>query len=452
MTGLGIFVMVALWLPLIYLLLSNQYPRALCYGVFLLVSQSRYLVMETPGGLPNLTLHRLTLITLLLGWLSQPDLRRNSGAILFNRLFMFWLAVGAFSLMGSVDLELSIRRYLAFVVEIYVLYLVLSSSIRTPEAAVRIVRSIIFGLTLVAGIAIIERTLSIKPLVWLHPGSVYANASSDIISTMDHRILMGTGMAMGWPIAIGLLHQGSSTPQKRILLWCAVFMMIASCYFSFSRGPWVASMLVAVGLLVLMPKRSRRPLYGLAVIMVCLLIARPGVWGTLTNRTEQTFAEDSLKHSTFMYRIELWKIAYHGISASSWRRLLGNGPGAAGGTEFDWTLTYSGSDYKVWSWDNHYAALLYNTGFLGLLSMLLLQAAVLLHILRLHSQAEGERRVLLSCIAVSILAFLFMMTNVFIYAPQLNYVFWSLVAASLGLGAVSDEDPGEVGTEPAEAR
>jgi O-antigen ligase len=435
MTGLGTLVMVALLLPLAYMVFARQNNRALYYGVFLLASQSRFLVFDTPGGLANATIHRITLVLLLVGWMRQPALQGAIRQVPLRRLFTFWLAVGSLSLVGAVDPMLSLRRYLSFILEVYVLYLLLSMSIRTAAQAIGVVRSVFLGLTLVAAIAIVERNTGFNPLAWMNSAAVALVSDTDVVSTMDHRILMGAGMAMGWPLGLGLLRFETGAPRRRALLWVAIAMLIASCYWSTSRGPWLASVIAGAGLVALLPGKSRGPLLLVAALTAGVLVAMPGVRETLTMRTENTFAVDTLKHNTFMYRLELWKIAFAAISTSPWRFLFGKGPGAAGDSDLDWTLSYSGSDLAVWSWDNHYAALLYDTGILGLLSFMLLLSAVLVGLLRLRSQVDGLRKDLLSCIAVSSLAFIFIMSNVFIFAPQLNYIFWSLAAAGLGLGA-----------------
>ena len=347
------------------------------------------------------------------------------------------MVVGFASVLGAADFAGSLRRYLSFVLEIYVLYLILSTSVRSVDAGYRIAGSVLFGLTFVALIAAMERNYGINPLAWVSPVAHQVVSHGDVVSTMDHRILMGTGMAMGWPIGIGLIHiaKGRGRSRRCLLLWISVAMMIVCCYYSVSRGPWIAAILAGAGLVALLPPRTRQPLIYLGVLAVLALIARPGVLETLTLRTEATFADEGLKRSTFLYRIELWKIAFTAISKSPWKLLFGHGPGAAGSSEFQWELSYSGSDHTIWSWDNHYAALLYNTGLLGLTAFLLIHGVVLLRIYRQREGVDSDRQIMLTCILASAIVFVFMMSNVFIFAPQLNYVFWSLVAAGMGLGS-----------------
>ena len=446
MSGLGYFAMAVLLAPLLYLLLRGRYVEAVSYGVFILVSQSRFLVINTPAALPNLTIHRLALLALFLGWLQQPAHREGMRQLPFGREFHAWLAVGALSLMGSTNFGLSVRSYLSFVLEIYLLFLILSTSVRTREAALSILWSVFLGLTLVAGIAIAERYYGLNPLHALHPATIEFKRGTDIVSTMDHRILMGAGMAMGWPVGISLLSQVKPVGWRGFGIWTAIAMLIAACYFSMSRGPWVASVLAGIGLVVLLPRGAKRPIYLIAGLAVVVLLARPGVWTTLSLRTEDTFETDSFKHGTFMYRLELWRVAYEGIEDSTWRLLFGNGPGVAGESDFDWTLSYSDADHIISSWDNHYATFLYNTGFLGLLAVLTLLGAVLLRMLKDYRVATPSRRPMLAAILCSGGIYFFMMSNVFIFAPQLNYVFWSLVAGALAIGS---NQAGPSGVEPA---
>jgi len=432
MTGLGQIVVVALLAPLVYLLFTNRYERALYYGIFLLVSQSRFLLFRLPGAVPNLTIHRLVFICLVLGWICQPGLGERLRRVPYRRVFNLWFVVGLISLAGSVNLQLSIKTYLSFVLQVYVLYLMLSTSISTFEQTMSIVRSIFLGLALVAVIAFTERTFQMNPLVWLNPEITSLVSAHDVVSTMDHRILMGTAMAMGWPLGMALLQIEPLRSRSKLLIWLGILLLIMCCYFSMSRGPWVATFLAGVGLAVLLPKGARTPLYTVLVCVLLALLLRPGILDTLTVRAEHTFSEDTLKHSTFMYRFELWKISFAGISDSMWKILFGNGPGLASDAAFDWTLSYSGSDMTISSWDNHYAALMYNTGIVGLLAMILLQAFVLLGLLRMQREFQGEKRAVWTCVLASAGTYIFMMTNVFIFAPQLSYVFWALIGACMG--------------------
>ena len=92
------------------------------------------------------------------------------------------------------------------------------------------------------------------------------------------------------------------------------------------------------------------------------------------------------------------------------------------------TLSYTGEDFKLWSWDNHYAATLVETGVTGLAVFVLLFMGVTFSGVAVIRKNSGEERNLLAAIFAAQFSLIFMMSNVAIFAPQISYLFWSLAA------------------------
>jgi O-antigen ligase len=88
------------------------------------------------------------------------------------------------------------------------------------------------------------------------------------------------------------------------------------------------------------------------------------------------------------------------------------------------------------SWDNNFACNLIELGVLGFLAEMLLFFIILKKLVANWFKNDSEDRVLQGGIIVSCMVFLFAMTNVFIFAPQLKYLFWALVAAGSNFSRV----------------
>jgi Lipid A core - O-antigen ligase and related enzymes len=160
------------------------------------------------------------------------------------------------------------------------------------------------------------------------------------------------------------------------------------------------------------------------------LASRPGVWETLSDRVSATADSKSFKGGTMQYRLELWKVAWAQVTKSMQTFFFGYGPGCGSETEIDWTLSYRGQEYGISSWDNQFAYDLFQSGFLGLIASLILYGSALLFLYRAWVTADPANRDLVLTLFASALALVFMMTNVLIFAKQLYYLFWTLVATA----------------------
>ncbi|MCU0645909.1 MAG: hypothetical protein MUC94_16820, partial [bacterium] len=136
---------------------------------------------------------------------------------------------------------------------------------------------------------------------------------------------------------------------------------------------------------------------------------------------------------TYQYRWELWRIAYDKIKESNMKIFFGYGPGTHEVMEIFGTLSYSGMDHEFGSWDNHYAAELLETGLIGLALLLILDFSILRQFLKTLKKSALPDKDVLTGIIASIIVMIFMKTNVQIFAPQLNYLFWTLVALGVAM-------------------
>ena len=171
-----------------------------------------------------------------------------------------------------------------------------------------------------------------------------------------------------------------------------------------------------------------------AALAAAILVLRPGVRDTIRNLYTATFDEDSQKGGSYQTRWQLWTVAWKEIQVSPNRFLFGYGPASTEsmdlshywyGTE-GWSSSVSKIGYT--SWDNNYACDLIELGMVGLVLEAILFLSIVRTLVENWHRSDPDNRVLQGGIAVACLVFMFAMTNVFIFAPQLKYLFWALVA------------------------
>ena len=426
----------------LWVLLRRDFIKGFAYGVFLCVLMPTYLRISLPGGLPQLTIQRLVLISMFVFWLGRTSERRPVAETPLLPQLCFWAAVSFVSLLlTSITFSTSFKRFLDFVVEIYLFYLLLSTSLRNADDAFLILRAAWLGVSLVAVLAVLERYTGVNPVYWLS-GEEFGGRH-DIVATYQHRILLGAGMAMALPLAFGFFGSTYAGAPRRLYLWASIALIIAASYFAQSRGPWIAAILAATTLIFSATRFIRNKVLLLGVLALLALVLRPGVWETLSDRVSSSADSQTFKGGTLQYRLELWKVAWAQVTKSPQTFFFGYGPGCGSETEIDWNLSYRGQQYEISSWDNQFAYDLYQCGFFGLAASLTLYGSVLLFLYRSWRLAEPAHGDLILCSFASALAMVFMMTNVLIFAKPLHYLFWTIVATAPVLASTTVQEAEE---------
>jgi O-antigen ligase len=431
-------VIVALLVPL-WVLLRRDFVGGLAYAIVIFIACTHLLRIPTPGVLPELSIHRLVLLILLFFWIQQRDRQQRLLDVPLARYMGVWSLVAFISLLGSLDHVASIKRYFDYVLEFFLLYIIVITSLRNREDAFRILTAACIGLVIVSVLAIVERHSGFNVVdQFIASMDEEAGRVRDVRATYRHRILLGAGMAMGWPLAF-YFSQNARSRSSRWLAWLAVLALLAACYYSMSRGPWLAAVLAGGILFVFGSAGIRKPLVLVVCLAALVLVTRPGVFSTVSGYATRTVDADSFKGGTFRYRFDLWRVAHAEVIKSPWRLLFGHGPGSGANQSLDWTLTVSAKDHQIESWDNDFAYVLYQYGFLGLFATLALYAAIPWRLISRARLATGSERDLYVCLGASALVLFFMMTNVMIFARQLYYLLWIATAAGFVLMAESTQ-------------
>ncbi len=423
--------------PLAWRLFTN-YKQGVYWAVFLLITLSANPVLMSGGAMPNFSLQRLILMVLLIGAIKNRQLFKENNSLHFKWALVLYATINLLPMFFTIDLLMSIKTYLSFTFEIVLFYFIIGSSIENHHEARQIVFACTTALITVGVLCLVERYTHFNPVDAFMPGYVrkdlYAN---DTLSTFPHRILLGTAMAMGWPLALAFAQDENG---RSWAWWLGIGILLLSCYFSFSRGPWIAAAFAGIGMFFLAGASVRRQALVVVGLIVVALMLRPGVWETLSSSVHDTADTESFKGQTYQYRWELWSIAWRKISGSGLRILFGFGQGSTEIMPFETELSYTSETTTLWSWDNHYAATLFETGLVGLTAFIGLYSLFFVKIFGARKTVFEENKTLHAGILISIGVLLFMMTNVAIFAPQLNYLLWALIAAGTSLSMNDEEE------------
>lgn len=408
--------------------------RAVQMCAFVGTSFTHYLVLELPGGLPNITIHRALIVTLFLvwrGWHRQATAGRER--LPLNGLFRWVAAAYGCSLLLGINWQDGIKDYLSFLIENWMFYFLIWKCVQSREQVESVIRAACWGLLVVATFAVVERYTGVNIVVLLLPGYQESpKTAMDVLATYPHRILLGTAMAQGVCLIASQRSLVPSWPPRMSALvsvtgvvWCA-----AACYFANSRGPWLAAAMGLAVFGVAGARHARRIVVAVALLAVLGLLLRPGVADTLTGRFSSTFDDTTFKGGTYQYRWELWRVAFAHITGSPFDFLVGLGPGASRRIDQSWEISYGEvtGTQQIWSWDNEYALLLLNYGVLGLGATIALYAYAAKRLTDLCRLAKGRLRDRLAGLLAGLVIVLFMKTNVLFFAPQLTMLLWLLVA------------------------
>lgn len=397
--------------------------------VFFLVLLPTEVRLPTPGALPELTAHRILLM--LAAWQVFKN-RENSGPISLPGVGLITVVaiIRGCSTLISISFLPALKDFLGFILETALFFLVIGKGLRTPETVRKVAWSAMWALVAVAVIATIEKYRGINLAAHFIPGML--DSGREVTATFRHRILLGYSLAMGFPLVLGLWTL-ASTKKQRYAANVGMLMLPAACYFANSRGAWAGMALAGTMMAVTGSKELRRRLALLGVLGVAVLILRPGVLDTINSRWEHTKSTDTLKGKSASYRLELWRVAYNHLSKSPERFVLGYGGHSTQEMDLAAEFQYGGNAGALGytSWDSEYAVTLMQFGFAGFLAELFLYLFLAKKCFDAWRLAPRDIQPLIAGCGAAVAVYLWAMTNVAIFNPQLKFLFWTMVAIPL---------------------
>jgi hypothetical protein len=426
LTNIIIVTLVALT---VHFLLRRDFDKGLAAAVFFLILLPKEVQIEMPGALPELTGHRVVLLVLLANML--PRLQRVSLSPVSRPLLLLVLVAVCrlFSTVTAIDSAASFKVVFGFLIETVLYFVLIAGGLNERRTIKFVAWSSLLALVLVAGIGTIEKYTGRNLAAMIVPGM---NATPDTVSaTFRHRILFGYAMAMGFPLALAL----KGTPESRWKRWLPRIGMVllpAACYFSNSRGPWVGCGLAGLAMGTLGGRPMRRKLMLLGALAAVILALRPGTYDTISSLWHQSLNNNTIKGRSADYRLVLWGVAYDELSKSFGHTLLGYGGHSTEMLDmskyFDQGAGGLPDQLGYTSWDSQYASNFMQYGFLGFGLETILYLSVLGMLVRTWRHSNEEDREFTAVCVATTLVFFWAMATVAIFNPQLEYLFWAMVA------------------------
>jgi hypothetical protein len=344
----------------------------------------------------------------------------------------------------SINFLASFKALLSLLLDYFTIYFIFAKRITNEKTLGKLLGGAVDGLIVLCVFGMLEAykqwsVVSLFPTV-LHRFGQSGTLNIDdarglrIQSTFDHPILFGTALAMGIPMALHLLT-GEQTRVRRLWLWLGVMLMFICIYQTSSRGAWIALLASLLLCYLLGQSRMRKYVRTLAMIAMLAMVIRPGVWETIQNDYGATVDDHSSQGESYIYRYALYQVVMERVAQEPTRLLLGYGPQSF--PDLHLTGSINGRGMQFVSCDSSFAALLAETGYVGLASMSLLLFYPLLFAFRTYRRMEGVNQQLCLVLLTSMMTFLFQMTNVGLLGwGQQTILFWIVIAMTMTLPAI----------------
>ncbi|MBZ5641963.1 MAG: O-antigen ligase family protein [Acidobacteriia bacterium] len=391
---------------------------------------------QISAGFFDLTTQRLIVVLASVLYLFSKEVQEKRKLPLKITIFclMAWMLVAS---ANSIVFTTSIKAVLSEFFDFFVLYYIFAKSITRTETVRKIMYGFVAAMVVLSVFGVLEvyanwSVMSVFPQVY-HRFADLAGTAGDrgerVQTTFGHPILYGASLAMAIPMALYLIT-ASQTVKEKIFLWSATFLMFLNLYKTTSRGPWMAAALSMTVVLLSGGRQMRRYVMGIAVLGVIVLLARPGIWLTISNLASLTMSSDSIQGASYQWRYALYDLAFSHLNHDFWRALWGYGPESF--YFLGWQMIFLGSVVTFRSCDSSVAALMIETGYIGFLLAISVYLFAGFKALRYSLKLPKPANLPCVVLLVNICAFVFQMTNVDILSwGQQTYMSWIVVAMAM---------------------
>lgn len=234
---------------------------------------------------------------------------RIAREIIKDRELSFFLAATLISTVFSGNLVISIGAYALLLVQV-LFYMYIKCTYSLDKHKLVNVLLITGGIIALMGVIQYFFIDVSMPPSWLDRNLYSASRYKRVFSTFINPNVLAGYLIFIISISISTLYNIYSFPVLGLSLLCLVF--------SFSRGGWIGAV-IAVCTVLLLKRESKL----LNIILVSCLFFLLGFWSTIMGRINGVL---SLRDSTLLYRIEIWKTA---LSIFKPHPLIGCGFGTA---------------------------------------------------------------------------------------------------------------------------
>jgi O-antigen ligase len=391
-----------------------------------------------------LTTRRLAIVTVAALYIlsrnkATNDARLDASPLKFLiGLSVFWAII---STANSVEPLVSFKQMVCQVLEYYLLYSILAKTISGAETIDRILKGMVFAVSVACVFGSYEAYTGVS-IMSLFPTLQHRFADSGsymdlargirVESTFGNFSLFGTAIAFATIWAIYLLSRVEQ-PAQKLFLWIGIALMFLNIYKTESRGPWIALTIGFCFLFLFAHSNIRKSMLAISALILLVLIARPGVREAIVNIYAGTFADesDSVLASSYQYRYALIDVGTQALARDPIRKLWGYGLESF--YYLDLTGPFNGNpEYHFLSCDNAYVQAMVETGYIGLLILVLLLGAPALLLMKDMWRIPKPHNALCIVLLINMIQYYFMMTNVGLYGwGQTTHMLWACIAMSM---------------------
>jgi hypothetical protein len=354
-------------------------------------------------------------------------------------LILLILAWNLISTAGSIVFTTSLSNVLSSALDFYLVYYIFTKTVSEVQTVHRILVAFVAALTVCCVVGWLEIHFSWQ-VSDLFPTLVHRFTPGQeglmlvegrVRSTFPHAILFANGLALGIPLALYLLTLAKTGLQKA-LLWVSILMMSWNLYKTLSRGPWLALLLSLIVLFVFSKGQIRRYLVIVSLLMVSVLVIRPGVWDTLRNTYVETVDPESARGSSYEYRYALLRVAREALNKDLGRAAWGFGPDSFYHLGLEGEDPSTGHIVKFESCDSAMVELMVDTGYVGLFLVIVLMVKSILVSLGGFIRLPNPQNSLCLFLFANLAAYIFMMMSVMNFGwGQQSYMLWILMGLSV---------------------
>lgn len=413
----------------------------LCFYLVLMPLEARLVI----PGMFDFNTMRLLLLTLLVLFLIKGR-SSNPEPVPLKGLMCLHIAFALGSVLYSLSFATSVKQLISQVLEYYLMYYLLVKTISRVETCYRIVHAMILAVGLCCIFALVEAYASWSILrifpqnLWitynggLDPLYVELGRGLRVRSTFPHPILFGDALAMSIPLTLYLISV-MENKRQRTILWITLALMIWAVYKTSSRGPWIGTGIGLILLFFVVKKGVRKYLISIALLAFIVVLARPGIWESMSNLYQATNDPNSPTGTSYIYRHVLSETVKQAVQTDSQRALFGYGLGTF--REIGLDIDFMGALSRSHTCDDNWALFLYETGYGGMLIMTLLLAKPMFLALRGFFSLPKPENYFSAVLFITLLVFNFLMLSVAAYSwGQQGYMNWILISLAVSLPRV----------------
>lgn len=405
---------------------GKNYHKAVYLSIFLLLTLPKNMSIELTVSLPSITVHRVIILLMFINWVLNYD-KKNKNKIQFKTHIILILISTLISAFISENKLVSIKQYAYFLGEAIIFYVILVTSIKEEKRYENLIIAVSLGLTIVAILGFLERytAFTYSELFGSRLGYEFVGlvkgGRKNIEVGYSHRILFGEAMVLGTFCGL-FLNTITDKYKKRT---CTIIILLNACaiYFCRSRGPWVAFILGNFIIAFTYYKPILKKVIYISTFALLVLLLNSGVRESITRLVSSTFDPSSVKGSSYDWRYKIAELAINEVNGadSLSNSLFGYGQGSHLFRTYPAIETSTGVFLPAFSWDNEYAVLFLEFGYIGFILIVSFYAKVLFKGYRTFIAGNKKDPVILLSVILLVVIY-FMKSNVKSFSPQLLYI------------------------------